>query len=127
MPEMAWLGAQILGQGELMKNKTKPIKGSLNVFADIGVANPEETLVKAELARNIYLTITKKKLTQQQAAVILDVDQPKVSALTNGRLAGFSIERLMRFLNLLGHDVTITMSPAEKRAQGKTTVTSEIH
>ena len=80
-----------------------------NVFADLGLPNPEEALAKAELAQKIIVLIRKRGLTQIQAAKLLGVDQPKVSALTRGQLAGFSLERLMRFLLRLGQDIKITV------------------
>jgi predicted XRE-type DNA-binding protein len=80
-----------------------------NVFADLGLAHPEEALAKAELAHKIAELIQRKKLTQIQAARLLKVDQPKVSALVRGQLSGFSLERLMRFLLLLGQDIKITV------------------
>jgi predicted XRE-type DNA-binding protein len=53
--------------------------------------------------------IAAEKLTQAQAAQRLGLDQPKVSALVRGRLEGFSTDRLMRFLVLLGRDVHIVI------------------
>lgn len=85
-----------------------------NVFADLNVPNPEEALAKAELARQINRVIKKKKLTQNQAALVLGVDQPKISALISGKLSGFSLERLFRFLNELGQDVTINVKPKSR-------------
>jgi len=85
------------------------IEGSGNVFDDLGTARAEEALAKAELAQKIIDIVRNRRLTQVQAAKLLDVDQPKISALTRGRLAGFSIERLLRFLMLLGHDIEITV------------------
>ncbi len=85
--------------------------GDDNVFADLNVSNSEEALAKAELARQIYYIIKKKKLTQAKAALVLGVDQPKISALISGKLTGFSLERLFRFLNELGQDVTINVKP----------------
>jgi predicted XRE-type DNA-binding protein len=85
-----------------------------NVFADLGLANPEEALAKAELANKIAELIRAKKLTQKRAAELLQVDQPKVSALVRGQLAGFSLERLMRFLLLLGQDIRITVEKSAK-------------
>jgi predicted XRE-type DNA-binding protein len=84
-------------------------EGSGNVFADLNLPNPEEVLVKAELAQRINSVIQKKKLTQEQAALVLGIDQPKVSALASGKLSGFSLERLIRFLNELGQDVVINI------------------
>lgn len=86
-------------------------KSSGNVFADINLPNPEELLAKAELARQISHVIKKKKLTQKQAALALGIDQPKVSALVSGKLSGFSLERLFKFLNELGQNVTISVTP----------------
>lgn len=85
--------------------------GSGNVFADLGLPNPEELLAKAELARRIHILIKQRKLTQQKAAELLGIDQPKVSALVRGRLDGFSTGRLIRFLNLLDQNVEIIIRP----------------
>ena len=82
-----------------------------NVFADLGVPHPEEALAKAELAHKITVLIRERGLTQAQAAKLLRVDQPKVSALKRGRLTDFSIERLVGFLLLLDHNVQITVTP----------------
>ena len=80
-----------------------------NVFADLGLPNPEELLAKAELANKITVLIRKRGLTQAEAAKLLGVDQPKISSLIRGRLTGFSIERLIRFLLLLGQDIRISV------------------
>ncbi len=80
-----------------------------NVFRDLDVASPEESLAKAELTARIAELIASKGLTQASAAKLLGVDQPKVSALLRGRLTGFSTERLMRFLTALGSDVRIVV------------------
>src|ERR1019366_3269745 len=94
-------------------NKEIPVTvGSGNVFADIGVPNPDEALLKAQLAYRLNQMIEKRELTQLAAAEILGVDQPKVSALRTGRLRGFSVDRLIRFLTLLGNDVEIVVRPA---------------
>lgn len=87
------------------------VESSGNVFADLGLPNPEEMLAKAALAIKIAEILRERRLTQVQAAAVLGVDQPKVSALIRGRLSGFSIERLLRFLLLLGTDVAITIMP----------------
>jgi predicted XRE-type DNA-binding protein len=80
-----------------------------NVFADLGVDAPEEALAKAELAAKISEIVAAKGLTQAEAAKVLGIDQPKVSALLRGKLTGFSTERLIRFLNGLGRDVEIVV------------------
>ena len=82
-----------------------------NVFADLSLENAEELLVKAELARRISSIITAQNMTQAEAATLLSIDQPKVSALVNGKLSGFSTTRLFRFLNALGRDVEIVVKP----------------
>ncbi len=94
-----------------------------NVFTDLGLSNPEERLLKAELARKISEIITNGNLTQVQAAEILGIDQPKVSSLIRGRLSGFSSDRLMAYLNKLGSDVEITVKPKpENQKFARTTV-----
>ena len=89
------------------KRESTPSSG--NVFADLSLPKADDLLAKAELAAKIIGEIERRRLTQSQAAAILGVDQPKVSALKQGRLSSFSIERLMRFLLLLGRDIEITV------------------
>jgi predicted XRE-type DNA-binding protein len=98
-------------QGQVMMKKHGYVEGTGNVYADLGVANPQEARAKADLAHRIVDIIEARKLTQVQAGKVLGVDQPKVSALKRGRLADFSIERLVGFLLLLGHDVQIIVTP----------------
>jgi predicted XRE-type DNA-binding protein len=80
-----------------------------NVFADLGFAEPEEELAKAQLASHIRRIIRRRRLTQVAAAALMGIDQPKVSALLNERLASFSTDRLMRLLTALGQDVEIVV------------------
>jgi predicted XRE-type DNA-binding protein len=82
-----------------------------NIFADLGLSNPDEMLVKAELARKISNAISARHITQSEAAELLGIDQPKVSALMRGRLTGFSLERMFRFLNAFEIDVEIRVKP----------------
>ncbi|MBN3948883.1 MAG: XRE family transcriptional regulator [Nostoc sp. NMS7] len=91
------------------ENKVDVTNG--NVFADLGLSNPEQRLLKAELVRKISEIITNLNLTQVQAAEIIGIDQPKVSLLIRGRLSGFSTDRLIVYLNKLGSDVEITVKP----------------
>ncbi|MBW4423391.1 MAG: helix-turn-helix domain-containing protein [Nostoc desertorum CM1-VF14] len=98
-------------------------RSSGNVFADLGLANPDELLVKAELARQISEIIAKQKMNQVEAATLLGVDQPKISALIRGKLSGFSTEQLFRFLNALGCDVEIVVKLKPKsQTQAQTKV-----
>jgi len=85
-----------------------------NVFADLGLPNADDLLAKAELAAKIIEEIQRRRLTQTQAAAILRVDQPKISALKQGKLTGFSVERLIRLLLLLGRDVEIIVKAKAK-------------
>ncbi len=94
-----------------MTNEIDYTVSSGNVFADLGMANPDEANTKAELAFQINSLIESRGLTQTEAAAVLGVNQPKVSALRCGRLTGFSIERLLRFLAELGNDVQIVVTP----------------
>ncbi len=80
-----------------------------NVFADLDLPDADDRLAKAELARQIGAIIRERRLTQTVAARALNIDQPKVSALLSGRLAGFSLERRARLLTLLGKDVEIVV------------------
>jgi predicted XRE-type DNA-binding protein len=92
-----------------MRNPHRHVESTGNVFADLRLREPDDLLAKAELAMRIIQEIERRGLTQSEAAAVLGVDQPKVSALKQGKLSGFSIERLIRFLLLLGRDVEITV------------------
>ena len=109
----------------LKKKKYKGIEyeeSSGNVFADLGVPNPEKALAKSQLVWEITKIIKKRKLTQFQVAKILKIAQPKVSLLLRGYLKSFSLERLLRFLNDLGQDVYIAITPSSHRGQGCTMI-----
>jgi predicted XRE-type DNA-binding protein len=94
-----------------------------NVFADLGLPDAKELDTKARLAVEINRLIVEQKLTQATAAGRLEVSQPKISALKNYRLDGFSVERLMSFLIALGQDVEIRITPRRAaRSTGKIVV-----
>ena len=95
-----------------------------NVFADLGLKDPEGLLAKAELVQRIADLIAERKLTQARAAKLLDIDPPKVSALLRGQLDGFSTDRLFRFLNALGSDVEIVVRRARVGEAADTRVVS---
>ena len=88
--------------------------GSGNVFADLGLPQPELALAKAELVRRISDLIAAKKLTQVKAAELLGLDQPKVSALVRGKVEGYTLDRLIRYLTALGQRVEISVRPARQ-------------
>jgi predicted XRE-type DNA-binding protein len=79
------------------------------VFEDIGLPDSAALLAKAELVSRICAIIEERGLTQTQAARLLGVSQPKISALMRGKLDGFSSDRLFRFLNLLGRDIEVVI------------------
>lgn len=85
------------------------VRGTGNVFADLGYADAEERQTKLRLAHMINGIIARRSLTQVSAAALLGVNQPKVSALANYRLEGFSVERLMTFLTALDRDIEIVI------------------
>jgi predicted XRE-type DNA-binding protein len=85
--------------------------GSGNVFADLGLPNPEERLVKSQLVQRISEIIKERKLTQAKAGEILGIDQAKVSKLVRGRLSEFSTSTLMEYLTRLDQDVEIVVRP----------------
>ena len=93
-----------------------------NVFADLGIPNPEEALAKAEIGIKLHDIIKSKKLTQAKAAKILKISQPKVSLLLRGYLKDFSLERMLRFLNDLGQDVYISIVPSSHKGHGSTMI-----
>lgn len=100
------------------------IKSSGNIFADLNLPNAEEELTKAELAFAIRQRIKAKGLNQTEAATVLGTDQAKVSLLVNGKVGGFTLDRLVRFLNALEMDVRITVAPTTNHQRGKTLVTT---
>lgn len=96
------------------KNETRAVMSSGNVFADLKIPNPELALAKAELVQHIRNLITEHGLTQTKAGELLGLDQPKVSALVRGNVAGFSIDRLFKFLSALGQQVEINVTTPKR-------------
>jgi predicted XRE-type DNA-binding protein len=91
------------------------LEGSGNVFADLGLPNAEQELLKAQLTPQIYRIVKQRGLTQTQAAKALGVRQPHVSLLMRNRAGTFSVGRLIDFLTALGQDVEITVRPTRKQ------------
>lgn len=96
------------------KRNTRVTEGSGNVFADLGLPNPEQELTKARLTLQIYSIIKQRGLTQSEAGKLLGIQQPHVSLLMRNRAGSFSIGRLLDFLTALGHDVEIAVRPTRK-------------
>jgi predicted XRE-type DNA-binding protein len=101
-----------------VKRKSKEslvTQGSGNVFADLGLPNPEQEMLKAHLTLQIHSILKKRGLTQAEAAKLLHIQQPRVSQLLRNRPGSFSVARLMELLTMLGQDVKISVEPARKR------------
>lgn len=97
--------------------------GSGNVYADLGYPNADEMVVKAQLVSKITQIIRQRGLTQVEAARVLGLTQPKVSAMLRGQFRGFSERRLIDCLTSLGRDVQIVIKEApRRRATGRLTV-----
>jgi len=126
---LRWVGSSLddLSQfpGEVKAEEKESMSGKIpihdssgNVFAELGIENADEYLAKSELAAQILRIVERRRLTQAAAGELLGITQPKVSALLNGRLDGFSTERLFRFLTKLGCDIQITVSKPHTRKPG---------
>ena len=94
-----------------MSSESSFTESSGNVFADLGLPDAGTRSAKAELACSITTIMQERRLTQREAAGLLGIDQPKVSAITRGRLSDFSLERLLMLVSRLGMDIDITVSP----------------
>ncbi len=97
-----------------MNNKIEFSKGSGNIFKDLGLDSPDDRFAKTKIASMIYDIIEDRNLTQKEAGLILGINQPKISALRNGKLDGFSMERLFLFLRALDQDVDIIIHPKKQ-------------
>lgn len=94
--------------------KTEFHVGSGNVFKDLGFENAEEALAKVRLAMQIHKAIKSQKLTQKEAAKILDIDQPRVSDIIRGNLSRYSLDKLMKFVRMLGNSIEIRIKSKQK-------------
>ena len=95
---------------------------STNVFADIGLPDPRTHLAKARIVQALSRIIAEQGLTQAEAGARLGLSQPKVSALLRGQFRGYSIERLLRFVNALDHNVRIVIEAEEAGKEGRLVV-----
>lgn len=101
-----------------MKNDAAVTRGSGNIFADLGIPNAEDELLKARMVLAIKSLIEKQELTQTAAAARMGISQPDVSKLLRGRVSGFSLERLFDFVRALGSDVEIKLKPTRDHSEG---------
>ena len=97
-------------------------RSSGNVFADLGLADAEQELLKAKLTLQVHRLLKARNLTQASAAKLLGTTQPQVSALMALKPVSVSVGRLMEFLTILGQDVKVTVSPAPRKRAGQVTV-----
>ena len=94
-------------------------RGSANVFADLGLPDPDTHLLKAELVTRIDKIIRQRGLKQVEAAKLLGLSQPDVSRLLRGNFREYSMERLLRLLTALGRDVDIIIREHDSERQGR--------
>ncbi len=97
-----------------MQDDVAITQSSGNVFADLGLPRPAERLFKAQLALEIDRFIEAKGWSQAEVATAIGITQPEVSNLLRGRLAGFSVDRLLMILNRLGHTVEVRIQAEEQ-------------
>ena len=93
-----------------------------NIFADIGLPNPEEMLMKAEIVSKIKQEIKNRQLTQKQAADIMAISQPRLSLIFRGQYTNISESKLLHCLNALGYDVQIKIGKSKKNILGYTSL-----
>ena len=90
------------------------MKGSDNIFKDLGLSNPKERLAKAKVASMICDIIENRRLTMREAGNILGITRTEMSDITDGRLGDFSMERMFSFLHALDQDIDITVHPKKQ-------------
>jgi predicted XRE-type DNA-binding protein len=115
-----------------MRSRSQPIKkqklpafevGSGNIFADLGLPNADEHLLKAALVVQLHRLIKARKLTQMAAAKIAGIKQPDLSNILRGHFQGFSVERLMRMLTAFNQDIEIIVRPRRRKKGEAGTIT----
>ncbi len=106
-----------------MEEEIEVFIGSGNVFADLGLPNPEERQLKAHLSIEIEQAIKRRRLSLKCASERLDMEEQTLSDVLHGRLADFSIDQLIQYLNKLGRDVEFSISVRERQsgANGQST------
>jgi predicted XRE-type DNA-binding protein len=98
----------------MTKRKTEVHEGSGNVFADLGLPNPEERLLKASIVSELHRLIKQRGLTQVKAAKLIGIHQPDLSLLLRGDFDDYSVGRLMKMLTVFEQDIEIVMKPNRK-------------
>ncbi|NKM58494.1 XRE family transcriptional regulator [Rhizobium anhuiense] len=103
----------------------KIVKGSSDIFADLGVELDAKDRLKIDIARSISIVIEQKKFTQKEVAAILNTDQAKISNITRGRLEGFTVDRLVNYLIELGINIDVKLTESRDR-RGNLTVRTPV-
>ena len=106
----------------MKSNKVKIERGSGNVFADLGLPDADAHLLKAELVTRIDKIIRQRRLKQVEAAKLLGLSQPDVSRLMRGDFREYSVERLLRIMTALGHDVEVVIRKTRTKRRGRLSV-----
>jgi predicted XRE-type DNA-binding protein len=110
----------------MTKRKIEVYEGSGNVFADLGLPNPEQRLVKAGIVSELHRLIKRRGLTQVRAAKLVGIHQPDLSLLLRGDFDDYSVERLMKMLTVFEQDIEIVMKPNGKAGKpGRITFKSD--
>jgi predicted XRE-type DNA-binding protein len=104
-------------KAQAMTKKIEAYEGSGNVFADLGLPNPEERLLKANIVAQLHRLIKQRGLTQVKAAKLLGITQPDLSHLLRGDFEDYSAERLMKMLTVFEQDIEIVMKPHPKAGE----------
>ena len=113
-----------------MKEKIDGIefeRSSGNVFADLGLARPEDRLIKSNLTALITKEISERNLTQSEVGEVVGLDQADVSRLLRGRVSRFSVERLFEILNRLGYTVELRITHEERARHVASTFVNVTH
>ena len=97
-----------------MEEESEIFIGCGNVFADMGLPNPEERQLKAYLIMEIEQAISSERLTKKQAGQKLGLSQPDLAELLEGALAEYSINQLIQYLNCLGRDVELSATVRQR-------------
>jgi predicted XRE-type DNA-binding protein len=101
----------------MTKRKIEVYEGSGNIFADLGLPNPEERLLKAGIVAELHRLIKQRGLTQVKAAKLLGITQPDLSHLLRGDFEDYSAERLMKMLTVFEQDIEIVMRPHRRAGE----------
>ena len=110
----------------MKKRRMKVEVGSGNIFADLGLPDADEMLLKAQIVVALHRLITARKLTQTEAAKRIGIGQPDLSNVLRGRFRGYSTERLMRMLTAFDQDVEITVRPRRRKSKQGGRITPSI-